>query len=340
MLPGAFLVANILLVFAIRSMLGFSPPDFPLELHWSATFPLDFLRYLLGFLVLLAFLLLFVSRRDFPQGMILIAPVACYASVVYLPLLSISMLLSSVSGHFFLNSIASLFDFWASWASIGDGRLPPIEWVSFVLSIVLIIFYAAGVLWWLYLIHLGLKLIPLQLPYTKLRKLLWAWFCYLLTKTGSIVLVMIILYSNTIVTDFYWIKLKEVISEDPLKCGSAFISAQRIIGNDTYPIYPRYIAYIISATCSPVFLLQGDETRKKVIERAITAIKESKFEVARGILEEYMSEVPKAKVNVGTIMVKSNLKEANKLYESPMYLEWRGTEHSYGIPPAPIALFP
>jgi hypothetical protein len=141
-------------------------------------------------------------------------------------------------------------------------------------------------------------------------------------------------------TDFQWVRLQHTVSEDPLKCGSAFTLAQRIIGNKTYTIYPRYVASVVAATCNPVFFLPGDEVRKKTIESAIVAIRESKIERARGILEQYILGLPKNKVDVSIIMAKKYLEGAKKLFESPMYFEYKGTMHGFDIPPAPIALFP
>lgn len=338
MLPSAFFVANILLVFSFRKMLGFSLSDFPLPLQGGITFPIAFLRYLLGFLVLLAFLLLFVSRRDFPRGMTQIAPVLCYASVVYLPLSFIGMLLSRIFAYQIIKSFAALFDYFTS---IGNRELLQIEWFSFIVLIVLLIFYAACVLWWLYLIYVGLKSIDLQLPYNALRKLLWACFFYLLTKGGSIFLVSVILYLNTIVTILQWGKLERVILENPFKCGTALVLAEQVSNDDTLPIYPRYVGSIVSASCISALFIQNDGGKKE-IEQAITAIRESKFELARSILENYISELPKSKLSGRVMMVKKTLKKADELYKSPDFfvLKAEGFMLTIGIPSAPIALFP
>lgn len=339
MLPGAFLVANILLVYAIQTIFGFSLPEFPLELPWTAQFPIDFLRYLFGLLVILIFLLLLLSPRDFPQGMTLIVPVACYASIVYLPLSLVGMLISRIYDQLILSATAVAGNIFAS----GERRLPSIEWFYPIAFIVLIVLYAACVLWWLYLIHLGLGSINLQLPYNgRWKKLFVAGFYYLITKGVSVILVGTILYWSTIATEFRWKELQQVILKTPEECGTAYTLAQLINANDTFFVYPRYVASIVAATCQ-MAIFGPSEEEKEEIEWVIKTMKESKFEAARELLRNYLSKFTNDEAGGRKaiyLMSRKYLDKSDELYKSPGFMKLNNPVTYFEPPTTPIALFP
>jgi hypothetical protein len=332
MAPGAFLVANILLVFSVQAMAGIKPSEFPVQLPWIADFPLTLLRYLLGVVVISGCIVWVLSPGEFPRGITKVAPTVCYASVVYLPLTLVDMQLSDSGLRVLLNFMSWVFD-----------RRPfAITTFSSVMLIVTLALYGVGVMWWARLIHLGLRSVQLERPYARpIRTLLRVFTKFLVLKWSLIFLLGIVAAWGVFVAWFQGERLKVELRENPPKCAVMWGLAQEILTEKNAPTYPQYLANMVIAACTPsIFFPSEVDTRR--IESVIASIRESKFKVAKTVLEKYLDHFGKGKTdahNPVRNVALQHLKEAERLSNSPMF--WEASNCcAFTFPPSPIALFP
>ena len=338
MLPGAFLITNILLVFSIYKLFGCSLPVYYFEFNWITNLPVALLRYLLGLLVFSILLLLTVSRKDFPRGLIRIAPIVCYASALYLPISLVVIVMDFSARPLALVALEAIGN--RSLPNFGLSIIIPLV----IFSIFLIIFFVL-VIQWLRIIHYGLQIIKLKNPYNgKRRKIVFAFSSFIFVQ---IILILLISAKNNwagFENLNHWNTLKKEIVENPIKCGTANKYAQPISLNENKIFdHPRYVSYIVLAACYPIqFSTESVESNE--LAPIFKALRESEFEKARKKLEEYYEELMKNKDLKSTFLGEygnSQLKKAKDLYQSPDFLKLEGDVNLlFDLAPRPIALFP
>ncbi|MHB8482015.1 MAG: hypothetical protein ACYDBV_04650 [Nitrospiria bacterium] len=336
MLPAAFLVVNILLVALILRLFGFSMPDFPLNLPWSTDFPWikkipsAFLPIFLGHIILI---LSFVSFRDFRRGINHIFPIISYASIVYLPLSVIGKLLSNT----FLKLSRDIYGL------LFDKGLSQIKWFPYSIKFLFFSILLIGCLmWWLFLLRIGVKSVRNQLPNNaSLREPIYAFFYYLVIKTSTFILIIVIFLWPIYEANFQLLELKNALSTNPPKCGTALTLANQISANEALPPYPRYISNLIAAACLPIAFPR--DIKMEGIEAAVTAIRESRFSDARNSLEKYVIEFEEDKPKGSKSLyfpMKALLDQADKFHRSPYYIEAKNISVFYGFSGPLITLFP
>jgi hypothetical protein len=336
MLPAAFLVVNILLVALILRVFGFSMHDFPLTLPWSADFPWikkipsAFLPIFLGHLVLIVS---FVPFRDFRRGINQIFPIISYASIVYLPLSVMGKLSSNTTLKLMRDIYGSLF----------DKDLSKIKWLPYSMEFLFFSILLIGcLLWWLYLLRIGVNSVKRQLLGNAcLREPVFAFFFYLVIKTSTFILIIVIFLWPIYKAYFQFLDTKEALSINPPKCGTASTLAYQISANEALPPYPRYIADLIAAACLPIEIPEG--IKMEGIEEALKAIRESRFQDARNSLETYVNDfakdMPKGSKSLYFPM-KALLDQADEFHRSHNYIESNNITVFYQFSGPIITLFP
>ncbi|MCG3113377.1 MAG: hypothetical protein MCM46_16300 [Candidatus Manganitrophus sp. SB1] len=333
--PYTFLITNIVIVLTVEEIFGYSIPEFPLpeflhQLPWIPKFPFSVIPYLLGGLVISTLLLFFVSRSDFPHEIKRVAPVVCYASVVYLPFSLIEMLAPNIFDTF--------------WLSISNRQLPPSSSSFLIEFLAFVSFYCLGVMWWLYLLHLGMQSVNLQFLYNgRTETLAFAAVSYLGIKLAVYLLMGTFYMAQLLAAKNQLEELKGAIMADPPNYSACHLLAIKVSANDLLPIFYRYKASMMAAGCLPAVFLP-EERDSKALKQVIEAIRNSDHRTTRENLEGYFTELGKNKTSGYPSIHKMGsdfLKQADEFYKSPQFVEYKG-EVTIGIISSDtlIALFP
>jgi len=304
--PGAFLIANILLVFIVKAIVGIKPAEFPVQLPWIADFPLAVLKYLLGVVVISGIIVLVVSRGEFPRGIVTVAPAVCYASVVYLPLSLMEMRFSDSVGDVVLKLM--------SW--VIDKRQPSIMGWPLLAVVVTLTLYGAGVVWWARILHIGVRAIRLEQPYRRpVRTSLSVLIRFVAFKGFLSLLLGVAAAWGVYSSWFQWERLKLELRENPPKCGAMFGLAQMIATDEKKAlVYPRYMSNLVAAACYPSFFSPNDLDARQ-IESVIKSIRDSEFGVAKAVLERYLEDFGNVKTDVRNPIKNAALNHLKKAEE-------------------------
>ena len=158
MRPKEFLFINILLLYLIGKVIGYELPQFPFKIlkevlqipffYGLSTFLLLLLNFIIAGLIFSFLLRLFLKNSDNQNFISVYFPIFCYSTAIYIPFILIKQVLNKIYSSFNINMMSNI----VSGIHVNGAKI-----ILELLPYPLILF--ALLLWWLYLIYIGLKFI-------------------------------------------------------------------------------------------------------------------------------------------------------------------------------------
>lgn len=337
---GAFLFANFVLSFFI---LGGDPAtEFPFKVSWlSNQFGESFIlvvRYVVGIAVFLGLLQLLIKRSKMNVLSTRRFSVICYASAIFVPCTLVKRVCNQLVGGIFVDT----------WSSLLSQRTVNLETGDYVTVAVWLAMVLLSILWWLWLVYLGLRAQGIVGVRRLKAVVLLSYSIFFgfqsLTSVASFIYVCKPAFQIAIRCD----EIEELLSKDPPNYPKAALLSGIVAESDLLPPYARYFVAIRGIACrmhayanTPLF----DDIDPSVVDEALESIRNRDCERARHILAEHLGELSADKTNRFRPFYLSWIKQlelAGELRDSPRFVE---KEHEFYIfvisSPYPlIALFP
>lgn len=337
---GAFLLANFVLSFLI---LGGDPiTEFPFKIPWlSNQFGESFIlvaRYVVGIAVFLGLLQLLIKRSKVRVSSSRTFSVICYASAIFIPCSLVKRVCNQLLGQIFIDTYSSLL----------SQRTVNLETSDYITLAVWLATALLSILWWLWLVYLGLRSIGIERVRRLKALVLLSYFIFFGLQSLTSVASFISAFKPVFQSAVSCREIKEALSKDPPDYFKAAFLSEQIAKADFVPPYPRYFVVIRKIACymrayadTPLF----DDIDHRIVDEALENIWNRDCEKARHILVEHLGELSADKTNpwrsfyLGWI---KQLEEAGEFRDSPQFIENQDEIFVFVMSsPCPlIALFP
>lgn len=333
---GAFLVANILLAQFVGGLIGYRVEKFPFELpwvyEWLGDSSLLILRYLLGILVFLSLLRWFLKRSKIDISIPKTFSIICYASAIFAPFILAKRYFISVQGNILLNMASAVFSQTSLKLGIGD-------YAKFIFSLIVVLLF---IIWWLWLIHLGLT--ALGARRTK------AIICFPFSLFIIIQFIITSIYFVNIHNPFFTASkiilfrdMEKALSAEPPNYLKAALLAEKVANVKYLSPYYRYAAKIRAVAYKMATPLLGGGNAR-LVDKTLDGIKNRDYSKVQDILTKQLKKLLRDKTNPKRPLYAewlNDLKEATELHDLPNYIDKQ--EELFiclKMPTSPIALFP
>jgi hypothetical protein len=316
--PGFFLLANICFSFLLGHLIGYELPPFPLDLSFlqiPGSYPVVIFRFLLGIYVFLLIFKWLIRYKNFNSFFLTVLPIFCFSSVVYLPILFVK--------NYYLGIIGQ--DFFELFSNFLNGVWPKfLAWtlVKYLLFPPLIFLTLMG--WWLLLIHTGLTFSKLRSLNLR-RKLALA--CILFFVLQSLTALAATTTKNWSllcnVKTLFFKDIEAALNERPPNFFKAGILAGDISDDEDIPVFLRYVFKLKKASyllATPIFF-EGDTEFTRQVLRELD-LKE--YASVKSLLTAHLDAFSSDRKNPrrqSFLQLENDLKEAEKLYNSPGFVD-------------------
>ena len=316
--PREFLFINILLLYFIGKIIGYEFPHFPFKIPKEAlqipffyglsTFLLLLLRFIIGILIFSFLLGLFLKIKDIKNYISFYFPVFCYSTVVYIPFILIEHALNKSYSSIGINVLSNIF----SGIHVNGAKI-----ILKLLPYPLIRF--ALLLWWLYLIYIGLKFITNKNQIK--RAIALSYVSFLIIQLFVTVIAFIALNYSTY-KDAHLVYLNETgktnfIGNPPNYMNAAILTG-KIAHNKDFPKYIRYI-YTLRET---VYWMAIYKANGKIVSRALKDFKEKNYIDVQNVLNLELDNCSTHNL-IYCPMLKEFLKESDKLRGSANFVDFK-----------------
>jgi hypothetical protein len=348
-LPGLFLIFNIILASLLAQILGYEIAIFPFtsaNLKDSGTwnwltkngFPvLQFIQFIVGLTVFVFILRRALKHDNLDTFVPTIFSILCYSSVVYLPFVVIKRLCD-------LGIASDMFDLWSSIFSGLTARLSFSNYLKLSLYLLIQLFL---LFWWLCLVYKGIRLLFRKKSALSLMKVVTiSYFLFLIVQMILFSLILVIENSAslrdlwTLATDEI---TKEVARTPPHYLKAAFL-ADRMSEYEGLPEYGRYTFKLKKLTYTLADPLYKQDNR--ATSEMLRYLKAKDYKALEDLLGKYLKRAasndkdPRRPLYVGLM---KDLDKAVQLRTSPTFVDLRGKSVNLGlfcVYRPPIALFP
>lgn len=246
--------------------------------------------------------------------MLIVFPILCFSSVVYLPVLLVKNYCYQIIGQ----------NLWDLFSNFLNGVWPKFLAWTLVKSLLFALIFLALIVWWLWLIHTGLAFSKLKLPHL-CRKLILA--CILFFGLQFLFALVATTTKNwTLLRDLKTLLFKDIqaaLNERPPNFIKAGILAANIADNKDMPAFARYVfklekvSYLLA---TPIFF-EGDTAFTRQVLRELD-LKE--YTSVKRLLTAHLHELSSDSKNPrrqSFLQLENDLKEAEEVYNSPGFVD-------------------
>ena len=318
MRPKEFLSINILLLYLIGKVIGYELPQFPFKIlkevlqipcfYGLSTFLLLLLNFAIAGSIFSFLLRLFLKNSDNQNFISVYFPIFCYSTAIYIPFILIKQVLNKIYSSFNINMMSNI----VSGIHVNGAKI-----ILELLPYPLILF--ALLLWWLYLIYIGLKFITNK---NKIKRAIaLSYISFLIIQLFVTVIAFIALNYSTY-KDAHLVYLNETgktnfIGNPPNYMNAAILTG-KIAHNKDFPKYIRYI-YTLRET---VYWMAIYKTNGKIVSRALKDFKEKNYIDVQNVLNLELDNCSTHNL-IYCPMLKEFLKESDKLRGSANFVDFK-----------------
>ena len=318
MRPKEFLSINILLLYLIGKVIGYELPQFPFKIlkevlqipffYGLSTFLLLLLNFAIAGSIFSFLLRLFLKNSDNQNFISVYFPIFCYSTAIYIPFILIKQVLNKIYSSFNINMMSNI----VSGIHVNGAKI-----ILELLPYPLILF--ALLLWWLYLIYIGLKFITNK---NKIKRAIaLSYISFLIIQLFVTVIAFIALNYSTY-KDAHLVYLNETgktnFTGNPPNYMNAAILTGKIANNRDFPKYIRYI-YTLRET---VYWMAFYKTNGKIVSKALKDFKEKNYIDVQNVLN---LELENCSIHnlIYCPILKEFLKESDKLKRSANFVDFK-----------------
>ncbi len=316
--PGAFLVANIGFSYLLGKSIGYDLPPFPLDIpalqNLAGSYSFVIFRFLLGIFVFLVILRWIIRYKSAESFLLIVFPILCYASVVYLPFVLVK--------RYYFDVLSQ--DFWEIFSNFFHGVAPKfLAWTLAKYLLVPPLVFLTLIAWWLWLVHAGLTNSKLKSSKPR-RKIILAYVLFFSLQLFSVLLATTIT-NWSILSACKTLAFQDIqaeLTKSPPNYFKAASLAANISDNENMPDFIRYVfklrkaAYLLA---TPLF-----EGESPFTKQVLKDLEVKEFASAKSLLSDHLHRLSSDAKNPGRqsyLQLANEVKEAEDLFNSPRFVD-------------------